>query len=66
MFALHGIRTASLSEAKRIATLAAVHGEPYIDQLMLLIEHAQDDEVRRYAYAALIHPTNGNGNGGPH
>jgi hypothetical protein len=66
MFGLHGLHTASLSEAKRIATLASVHGEPYLDQLMLLIEHAQDDEVRRYAYAALIHPPNGNGNGGSH
>lgn len=51
---LHAIRTASLSEAKRIATLVAVHGEPYVEHLLLLAEHAQSDEVRRFAYSALM------------
>jgi hypothetical protein len=56
---LHTIRTASMSEAKRIAKLAAVHGEPYMDHLLLLVEHAQSDEVRRFAYSVLMQRTDG-------
>jgi hypothetical protein len=39
-----------MREAKRIAKLALIHGEPYLDQLLTIAEHAGDDEVRRFAY----------------
>jgi hypothetical protein len=39
-----------MREAKRIAKLALIHGEPYLDQLLAIAEYALDDEVRRFAY----------------
>jgi hypothetical protein len=42
---------ASVAEAQRIATLARTQGGPYVEALWALVEYAQDENVRRLAYA---------------
>ncbi len=44
------VRGVSMRDAKRIAKLTLVHGEPYVEQLLAVAEHAVDEEVRRFAY----------------
>lgn len=44
------LRRVSMRDAKRIAKLVVVHGEPYLDQLLAIAEYAADEEVRRFAY----------------
>ncbi len=44
------VRGVSMREAKRIAKLALIHGEPYLVQLLAIAEYAVDEEVRRFAY----------------
>lgn len=44
------VQRVSMREARRIAKLAVIHGEPYLDQLLAIAEYALDDEVRRFAY----------------
>ncbi len=44
------VRGVSMRDAKCIAKLVLIHGEPYVDQLLAVAEHAPDEEVRRFAY----------------
>ncbi len=44
------VRGVPMREAKRIAKLALIHGEPYLVQLLAIAEYAVDEEVRRFAY----------------
>jgi len=49
-------RHVSMREVRRIAQLAKVHGEPYLEELLAIATYAADEEVRRYAYDEVVSP----------
>lgn len=53
MFTLSQLIAASLDDTLRLARLASVGGEPYLEQLWLVCQHASSEETRRAAYSAL-------------
>ena len=56
MPSLTNYRHISMREVRRIAQLARVHGEPYLEQLLAIATYATDEEVRRYAYEEAMNP----------
>ncbi len=48
-----------MADGQRIATLAVTQGGRYLDDLWALMEHALDENVRRFAYAQATGSTKG-------